>query len=262
MAGFSDIYPDLYKRIFEQSQELVILFDEGGAIVEANDTARTELAGGGELIGYDITSVFPLTVFKNASRVYWEQSEQNKLTFAYRTNQTCFSVKLFITWLYKDEKRLGAAFALNDTERSDAVRNHLKAMEEVKEATKMKTEFTANITHELRTPINGIKGMTEGLFDTELTREQEDTLSIILKCCDDMTKIINDILDFSKMEAGKLSIEYREFNFKKFLDDLLVMNAVKINQKGLKLVVDVGKSVPTNLVGDELRLGQVLNNLF
>ncbi len=255
-------YPDLYEKIFKKSQELVILFEEDGTIVDTNITARAELADGEPLEGRDITQIFPLTVFKNGSCVYWEQSEQNKITFAYRTNQTCFSVKLLITWLYRDERKLGAAFALNDTERSDAVRNHQKAMEEVKEATKMKTEFTANITHELRTPINGIKGMAEGLFDTELTQEQEDTLSIILKCCDDMTKIINDILDFSKMEAGKLSIEYREFNFKKFLDDLLVMNAVKINAKGLKLVVDVGKSVPTNLIGDELRLGQVLNNLF
>ena len=154
------------------------------------------------------------------------------------------------------------ALAINDSERYNAVRNHRKAMEDVEAANKMKNEFTANITHELRTPINGIKGMAEGLMNTEMTPQQEETVGIILHCCSNMTQIINDILDFSKIEAGKIEIVNAEFSLKKFMNDQLAFHSVKINEKGLKLIVNISRNVPDYVIGDELRLGQVLNNLF
>lgn len=257
-----EMSPELSQFLSDKSQELLLIFEDNGDIVYCNRLALMELCDGEFPVNRCITEIFPLVIFNRNSLVYWSSMEEYLYTFAYRKNQTCFPVKLWIHSMHQGDRRMNVCFAIDDTERNDAVRNHQRAMDKVANAISMKNEFTANITHELRTPINGIKGMAESLRDLNLTQEQEELVTIILKCCDNMTKIINDILDFSKMEAGKFSIERREFSFKGFLDEILVMNASRINEKGLKLVIDVGKNIPSRLIGDELRLGQVLNNFF
>lgn len=262
--SYSHLQTEQFSTVFEYCSEAVIIFEEDGTITGFNRAAQLETGYGEELAGKDITVIYPSLKKEVTGFVSFRgfQDDKTEDFVAYRKNQTCFPVKLKMIQMQCGEKRFGISMAINDQERSEAVANHRNVLEQLSEGTKLKNEFLSNITHELRTPINGMKGMAESLNDTELSQSQAETVSIITRCCDNMTKIINDLLDFSKLEAGKLSVEYREFNFKKFLDESLAFNVGRINEKGLKLIVDVGEDIPNVIVGDELRLGQVLNNLF
>ncbi len=246
------------RTVLDDAREAVFIFDEEGFVVYANKSAYAETKYR-DLSRVCISDIFPMAAERDSTPDEWVELRDCD-TFAYRENRSCYPVKLSCSRI--EESPYIAAYAVNDSEKAAAVEKHNKAMEEAEAATKMKNEFTANITHELRTPINGIKGMAEGLEATQLSPEQEEAVGVILRCCENMSKIINDLLDFSKIAAGKLELENREFSLDKLLKDTLAIHVSKINEKGLKLIVNVSGPVPERIVGDELRLGQILNNLL
>lgn len=137
-----------------------------------------------------------------------------------------------------------------------------RVREEAQQAMKVKSEFVANVTHELRTPVNGILGNVRELMSEELEPQVEKPLKIIERCCGDMNKIINNILDFSKLEAGKFTLELRKFDFRNMLDYVKANHINKITEKGLEFFMTVSPQVPQHIIGDELRIVQILNNLL
>ncbi len=154
-----------------------------------------------------------------------------------------------------------AAVSIRDiSERKEQEKALKLAKEAAEEAAKTKADFLANMSHEIRTPMNAIIGMAYLALKTALDAKQRDYVSKIQRAGQHLLGVINDILDFSKIESGRMSVESANFEIEKVIDSVTDFIAEKAGAKGLELIVDVEPSLPNDLVGDPLRLGQVLIN--
>lgn len=249
--------------VAEQTVELVLAFDESGSISYGNRSALEKLNyTQEELLSSSMCAVFRQEFQKeDGSYADFDRSllRDGEETAMYRKNNSCFPVMLRLT---PDEDGGGYLLAEDIAYRknTDVRIRQLKEEEEANQ--KARNEFTANVTHELRTPVNGIKGHVTALSENVQSEEVRKTLDIILYCCDNMSAIINNILDFSKMEAGKFTLDETEFDFYKMMDQIVATHTVAINKKELQLRVHIDETIPQLVIGDELRVGQILNNLL
>lgn len=135
------------------------------------------------------------------------------------------------------------------------------ARKEALEAYKSKSEFLANMSHEIRTPLNGISGYTALLLETELKSQQREYLCTIEKSAQGLMTMLNDILDLSRIEAGKLELDNQQLSIREVIDDVLAIMAPAAHHKSLELVSFIYEDTPEDIIGDKLRLSQILTNL-
>ncbi len=247
----------------EDALEMILIFDESGSISYANHAAEKKLEYEGDLCGRRISDVFPNT-FRPAEAGfetdYAYGSEINNLV-AYRKNLTCFPVEARIV----GSKELPGTYICmaNDILEKQFLNKEIEQVkQEAQQAMKVKSEFVANVTHELRTPVNGILGNVRELYSDGLDKQLLKSLKLIERCCGDMNKIINNILDFSKLEAGKFTLEPRKFHFRNMLDYVKENHINKLTEKGLGFFMTASPQIPEYIIGDELRIVQILGNLI
>ena len=247
----------------DDALEMILMFDRTGAISYVNLSARQKLEYEDDLCGRNISEVFPNDFKAGKEDFEAVAAKEDKLQYlvAYRKNLTCFPVEARIV-RNSTCPDLYICMANDILEKEFLNKEVERIRQEAEQALKVKSEFVANVTHELRTPVNGVLGNVREMLSRRMGDETEKSLRLIERCCDDMNKIINNILDFSKLEAGKFTLEPRKFHFRNMLDYVKGNHINKITEKGLEFFMTVSPQVPEYVIGDELRIVQILNNLL
>ncbi|HZD49458.1 MAG TPA: response regulator, partial [Silvibacterium sp.] len=236
-----------------------------GGIEYANETAcRTIGLTRVELLGMNITDINPDVSPEKLVALLSELHEKGALTWeARRDDRDGRTIDLEITIYlaeYLDRQMLIVNFK-NITERKWAEEEMRRAKEMAEAATRTKSDFLANMSHEIRTPMNAVIGLTHLALKTDLNPKQRDYLTKIKSAAQTLLGILNDILDFSKIEAGKLDMEKTNFKLEEVLDNLSSIVGQKVQEKNLEFLISAQHDIPPNLIGDPLRLGQILINL-
>ena len=162
----------------------------------------------------------------------------------------------------QDENARFVAIVRDFSERQRIERQLKTEKEKAEQATKYKSEFLANMSHEIRTPMNGVLGMLELLEITKLNEKQKSYLQIAESSAKSLLTIINDILDFSKIEAGRMQLESTVFNLHKIVEDSVISLSKQAEARQLDLNCYISADVPTFVIGDPVRLRQVITNLI
>ncbi|OGT90406.1 MAG: hypothetical protein A2286_10725 [Gammaproteobacteria bacterium RIFOXYA12_FULL_61_12] len=250
----------------------LLILDAKGTIVSANPAIQRILGHEQQsLAGSDVDSLIPeplrgqaeqslKSLFKRGGNGGDRQGQARHLRLLHRDGSE-IDVAVTLGEIDLDDGRQYSAVIRDVTQEKIAEQALIDAREAAETANRSKSQFVANMSHEIRTPMNAIIGLSYLALRTDLTPKQRGYIDKVHRSAESLLGILNDILDFSKIEAGKLDLEIRNFRLEEVFDNLTNLVGLRAEEKGLELLFDVAADVPTALLGDPLRLGQILINL-
>ncbi len=250
--------------IIYSAAETIIVTDKDFRICMVNPTI-TKLLGysSEELQNSHIQLIFSENLVSEINfKINQDSAVKIKTELGTKAGDKC-PVQINVSAINPDGKKdEGYIFLIQDTSEEQKHEQELEqAAKKANLASQAKSAFVANMSHEVRTPMNAIIGMTGLLLDTELSKEQKEFTETIRNSSDALLSVINDILDFSKIEAGKLDMEIINFQLLTTVSDVIDLLSIKAEQKNLELIWHVNDDVPTQLLGDPGRLRQIITNL-
>ncbi|HNY11394.1 MAG TPA: response regulator [Candidatus Wallbacteria bacterium] len=258
-----------YRELIDNANDIIYTMDLEGNFTSINKAAE-------EHLGYDKNECGSIKLKNIVAPEYYEFvinlvnlrgcGEMNRASYELELiskngKRIFFDIKSFVRLLHgKPFEVFG--IARNISERKKMENELLKAKERAEEASRAKSLFLSNMSHEIRTPMHGIIGFSNLLIKTPLNECQKDFLSTIKTCSTHLMDIINDILDFSKIEANKLNIEYKPFEIENLVHESLDFFEESIKNKKLSVSLDIDKKIKYNVIGDRLRIKQILLNII
>ncbi len=271
------------RTLFETAPDAILTIGENG-IVESFNSSAEQLFGynRADVIGKNVNILMP-EPFHGKHDLYLQNYIREGVkkvigniqeATALRSDGSAFPIDLKVSEMMSGDKRTFIGMIRDITERKKSEYALARAKEEAERQTKelsiaqkqaeaankAKSDFLANMSHEIRTPMNAIIGMSHLALKTDLTPKQHNYISKVHRSAESLLGIINDILDFSKIEAEKLDIESIDFHIEDVFDNLSNLVGLRAEEQGLELLFDIDPAVSTGLVGDPLRLGQILIN--
>ncbi len=255
---------DIYKYIFSSIDNGIMIVDNEKKIINVNNSFEQIFnIKKEEIIGEYIEEFFK-KININVCKTY--ENEEQKNLFSSDFCETKINKRSYFIDrhnIYKNKKVIGYVFFIkNITPQKEYERKLIEAKEEAELANKAKSDFLANITHELRTPLNGVIGMVELLSSTNLTSDQRHYLSMLHSSATLLYDLINDILDMEKIEAGKIELEEEKIDLKNLLYNILDSTYIRAARKNIELIGYIAPDVPKYIIGDSLRIRQILLNLI
>ena len=255
------------KTLLTNSFDGIVIIDSLGNFVECNSSFA-------EMLGYSLEEIPNLSIYDIDVRWTKEDLDRGIQEFNLQRKKVLFEtqhrkkdgsicdVEISANSVDWDNNILQFCICRDITKRKLAEQSLEKAKELAESANKAKSEFLANMSHEIRTPMNGVLGMAQLLSTTPLNEDQKDFVKVILDSGDALLTVINDILDFSKIESGNLQLEQKEFNFEDTLKAVCNLLNKQASDKNINLQCHVNSINSTTVVGDSLRLRQILINLI
>lgn len=257
-----------FEALFNSSPEAIVTLDMKHRIVDINPKFQ-------ELFGYTLDEIkgknidrliVPKDRLKEAreiSRKVLKGDITSVETLRQRKDGSLIHVNIRGAPIVLDDKQIGVFGIYEDiTNRKKAEEELQKAKEAAEAANQAKSEFLANMSHEIRTPLNGILGYTELLLEENLAPHQLESVKIIRDSAEYLLKLINDILDLSKVEAQSLKIEEKSFSLVKIIEDTIQVVRPRVADKPVDIELKISDEVPNQLLGDPVRIGQIVLNLL
>ena len=256
--------------VASKTDNAVIITDREGRVEWVND-GFTRITGYAmaEMIGKKPGNVLrgPLTDEETRNRIREAIASKKSFTeeiLNYRKDGSSYWLSMTITPVLNEQGEVLRFVAIESdiSERKRTEAELQKAKREADSANRAKSEFLASMSHEIRTPMNAILGMADLLWDSDLTEEQRQYVGIFRSAGENLLGLINDILDLSKVESGRMTLDTVRFNPEEILNEACGMMSPRANKKDLELTCRISPDIPRGLVGDPVRLRQVLLNLI
>jgi two-component system, sensor histidine kinase and response regulator len=261
----------LFRNLFNESAEALLLYD-GKVFLDCNASAMALLGRSdrSEIVGHSLLDLSPESQpdgsFSGLRAIEIMTAAQGGRLSAFEweflsADGPLVLAEVLLSRLSTTGRPLIAVSCRDITEQKRIDADLRRAKDAAEAATRAKSDFLANMSHEIRTPMNAIMGLSQLTLETELTVQQHDYVRKIKSSSTALLGIINDILDYSKIEADRLDIECINFYIEEVIREVANLFCPGLEGKGLELFTEIMPGVPLSLMGDPLRLGQVLNNL-